>query len=329
MAFAWKKWIAGCVLVAGSFSGFAVLTDPAVNEIRRALNQGRADDALQLLGTALDKNSNDAQALNLRCRVFFAERRWDEAIGSCEQAVKLDSGNSNYHLWLGRAYGEKADRVAFFTAYRMAKQIHAEFEQAVNLDGKNVEALADLGEYYIEAPSFLGGGYDKAEALAARLDSLSPEHAAAMRAGIAEQKKDYATAENLFKSRIGLGATSAADAWMDLGSFYRRRGRTDDMVAALKSGAVADHVHGVPLADGAATLMRAKVEPQLAIEWMKQYLASNATSEEAPPFVVHTRLATLLQQQGDQAGADREIAAAHALAKDFAGPAGKATNTGR
>lgn len=325
----WKKWIAVWLLAASSATGFAVLTDPSADEVRRALNQGRADDALGMLDTALQRNSNDAQALNLRCRVYFAERRWDAAIQSCEQAVKLDGGNSSYRLWLGRAYGEKADRVAFFTAYRMAKQIRAEFEQAVNLDGKNIGALTDLGEYYIEAPAFLGGGYDKAEALAVRLDSLSPLDAMEMRARIAEEKKNYDEAERIFKARTTLSPATASGAWMDLGSFYRRRGREADMIAALKNGAAADQDHGVPLADGAATLMRAKIEPQLAISWMRQYLASDATSEEAPPFVVHTRLAALLSQQGDQAAASQEIAAAHALAKDFAGPNGKATNTGR
>lgn len=329
MAFRLKKWIAASVVAICTATGFAVLTDPGADEVRHALNQGRADDALQLLDAALQQNGNDAQALNLRCRVYFAERRWDDAIQSCEQSVKLSGDNSSYHLWLGRAYGEKADRVAFYTAYRMAKQIRAEFEQAVNLDGKNVQALADLGEYYIEAPSFLGGSYDKAEALAARLDSLSPTEAMQMRARIAEQKKNYDEAERIFKTRTTLNAATSADAWMDLGSFYRRRSRTADMIAALKNGAAADRDHGVPLADGAATLMRAKVEPELAISWMRQYLASGATSEEAPPFVVRTRLATLLSQQGDQAGASRELAAAHALAKDFAGPNGKTTNTGR
>ena len=47
-----------------------------------------------------------------------------------------------------------------------ASKAHRYFEKAVELDPKNLEAMNDLFEYYLEAPGFLGGGFDKAQALA-------------------------------------------------------------------------------------------------------------------------------------------------------------------
>ena len=41
-------------------------------------------------------------------------------------------------------------------------------KKSVELNPKNTEALSDLFEYYLEAPGFLGGGLDKAEAIAAQ-----------------------------------------------------------------------------------------------------------------------------------------------------------------
>jgi hypothetical protein len=91
------------------------------------------------------------------------------------------------------------------------------------------------------------------------------------------------------------------------------------MLAAINSGAVvAEGDHGPPLADGASTLIKAGREPKLAIQWMRAYLASNALSEEAPAFVVRTRLGLLLKQQGDASGAQKEFDVARALAKDYA-----------
>jgi tetratricopeptide (TPR) repeat protein len=113
---------------------------------------------------------------------------------------------------------------------------------------------------------------------------------------------------------------SSAQSWMDLGSFYRRHDRWDEMLAALESGAAAaERDHGPALADGATTLINAGRQHKLAIEWMRAYLASDALSEGEPAFAVHVRLGTLLNQQGDPQGAQKEFAAARALAKDYAG----------
>jgi tetratricopeptide (TPR) repeat protein len=289
---------------------------------RAALNHGRADEALRLLDTSLAGNASDAEALNLRCRVLLAEEHWDEAIASCGRSVEIASGNSNYHLWLGRAYGEKADHVSFVTAYKMARLIRAEFEQAASLDPQNGPALSDLGQYYVEAPAVLGGGTNKAEAVAGQLDAFAPDRAHELRARIAEKKKDYATAENEFRAEISASASispnGAAQSWMDLGSFYRRRHRWSDMLTALQMGAAADTRHGPSLADGASTLIKAKREPQLAAEWMREYLSGNALSEDAPAFSVHARLGDLYKSEGDEQAAAAEYAAVHALASNFA-----------
>jgi len=307
-----------CVLASEPANAFAAMSPERAQAAISALNRGKADETLQLLDAALKENANDAQALNLRCRVFYAEERWDDAIDSCNRAVQIDGKNSNYHMWLGRAYGKKAQRVSFMAAYKLAKLIRVEFETAASLDPKNGAALSDLGEYYTDAPSVLGGGHAKAEGIARQLDGFDPVRALELRAEIAEANKDYADAEKILRTKIS-ASHSSAQSWMDLGSFYGRTERWDEMVAALESGAVAaDKDHGPALADGAATLMKTGREPKLAIEWMRAYLASDALSEEQPAFAVHARLGTLLNQQGDHQGAQKEFAAARALAKDYA-----------
>ncbi len=289
-----------------------------------AFTRGRADDALQTLNAALQLDRQNAPAWNLQCRVYLAQGRWDDAVASCQRAVQIAPSSSQYHLWLGRAYGEKASRASLVSAYQTAKLVHAEFETAVTLDGRNGEALSDLGEYYVEAPRILGGSYGKAEDLAQQLSTLDPARADALRATIAEGKKDYAGAEQNWRARIAASQSSqeaAAQAWMDLGSFYRRRGRWDEMLAALKSGAAADTDHGPALVDGASTLIESGREPQLAAKWLREYLNGNALNETAPAFAVHVQLGNLLKKQGDLTAADREFAASRALSANYAGTA--------
>lgn len=284
--------------------------------VRQDLNLGRADAALQRLDTALTQDPNDAEAHNLRCRVYYQEEQWDQAIADCEAAVKLDSSNSNDHLWLGRAYGQKASHVSLVAGYKLARKVAAEFEQAVQLDPHNAEALADLGEFDVNAPAVVGGGLNRAQAVEQQLQGVNPADALTLAARIAEAKKDYATAEADYKAAVSQ-SSDPADAWMDLAAFYQRRGRIGDMAAAAHTGAFLDRRHGVALVDGATTLARSGQEPQTAIRWLQEYLDSHAQSEDAPVFAVHAQLAKLLQDQGNAQAAQEQIAAAHALASGY------------
>lgn len=311
------------LVAAGSGCAFAAASG-SVESARSAFNHGRADEALRDLGEVLKSDSRDAAAWNLQCRVYIAQGRWDDAISSCGKAVQLAPGNSEFHVWMGRAYGQKASHSSLVAAYKIAKLVHAEFETAVSLDGKNRQALADLGQYYVEAPRMLGGSYSKAQDLAQRLAPLDPAAADELRALIAEARKDYAGAELDWRAKIAASQSSpdsAAQAWMDLGSFFRRRGRWNEMLAALKSGAAADTDHGPALVDGASTLIQANREPQLAEQWLRAYLSGNDLRDTAPAFAVHVELADLLKKQGESQAAQREFAAAHALSAIYLEPA--------
>jgi tetratricopeptide (TPR) repeat protein len=314
-------------LPAGRLSA-AMMSVQVTDPIRTALDRGRADEALEQLDKILSQNASDAEAHNLRCRVYYQELRWDEAISECRLAAQLEPSNSNYHLWLGRALGEKADRVSFVQAFKLARQVRSEFEAAAKLDPQNADALSDVAQFYIEAPSIVGGGINKAEKIADQLQALAPDRGHEIRARIAESQKDYVTAETEFKAAIAASPTPSR-AWMDLASFYRRRNRWDDMINAAQSGASLDKEHGVALVDGASILVHANREPQLASEWLRQYLASTSQSEEAPAFAVHAKLGQLLKRMGDPSGATQEFAAARTLATGYQGVKQSATNTGR
>jgi tetratricopeptide (TPR) repeat protein len=305
-----------------------VPSDQILDSVRLDLNHGRADHGLQALDQVLTSEPQNAQAHNLRCRIYLQEQRWNEAVKSCQAAVKLAPGNSDFHLWLARAMGEKADRVSFITAFKMAKQIHQEFETAASLDPHNADALSDLGEFYIEAPAIVGGGLDKATKVAQQLDAFAPDRAHYIRARMAEGRKDYAAAEEEYKAAIA-GAKDPAGAWIDLASFYRHRQRWDDMINAVHTGAAADTQHGVALADGASVLIKAGRDLPFARQLLEQYLASPNQSEDAPAFQAQVRLGKLLAQLGNPEAAQQQFAAAQELAKDYQVGTRAPTNSGR
>jgi tetratricopeptide (TPR) repeat protein len=148
---------------------------------------------------------------------------------------------------------------------------------------------------------------------------VDPPRAHELRATIAEQRKDYAAAEQELKRAIAVGPHPAYQ-WMALASFCRRRQRWGDMVAAVRSGANAarrDKHAAVALYNGASTLARANRELPLAVEMLEEYVASPNKTEEAPAFVAWAQLARLKNQLGDQEAASRDLAQATALAHEY------------
>jgi tetratricopeptide (TPR) repeat protein len=290
------------------------------SQANAALQQGRADEAIALLHTRLATQPDDAEAHQLLCRVYYAEERPDEAIAECEGAVANAPTSSANQMWLGRAYGMKASRV-LLTALPLAKKVRVSFEQAVQLNGSDIEAMSDLGEFYVDAPGIVGGGLDKAAALADRLQLLSAEKAHRLRALMAQKQGDRGTAKREFEAAVAAGNT--AEAYVDLGRFHAEHGKPEQAVTDLQAALGARHVNDAFLVDVSSLLTSMHRSPDVAVRLLREYLASSAKTDEAPAFKVHVQLGQRLAEQGDSAGAQHEYASAVAMASGYA-PAKKA-----
>jgi tetratricopeptide (TPR) repeat protein len=301
------------------FSVRSLLAD--ATQANAFLQQGRVDEAAASLRGLLAANPGDGQAHQLLCRIYYAQDMADDAIRECQHAVSSDPTSSDNQLWLGRAYGYKASHANPLTALSLAVKVRIAFERAVQLDPENIHALNDLGEFYVAAPAIIGGGLDKAQALAARMQPHFPDKAHRLLALIAEDKKEDAIAEAEFSNAVAAGKTP--EAYIDLGHFYQRHNQPDKMVNALQSGIATDRRKGPSLVDAASILTDAHRSPELAETLLRDYLSSSAKTDDAPAFKVHVQLGDLLAHQGNPAAAHREYAAALALASNYA-PARKA-----
>jgi tetratricopeptide (TPR) repeat protein len=288
-----------------------VAGDPSPGELLAA---GRVDDAIRTLQLQISRAPSDAESYNLLCRSYFMLEDWDHGIAACERAVSLQPSSSLYHLWLGRIYGEKADRVSFFSAAGMAKKVRGEFERAVELEPNSWEAHVDLAEFYLEAPGIVGGGKDKARTQADALTSLKPAMAHWVIGRIAEKNKDTAAAEREYRAAIEV-SQGGAHAWLNLALFYRNLKRFDDMEQTLHTMETRPMDRPESLMDGASILFRAGRNFPFAIELLKRYVASPVETE--PAFKAHYLLGQLLEKQGDRPAAAEQYRAALSLAHEF------------
>jgi len=279
------------------------------------LAAGRVDEVIQTLQPQLAHSPNDAASQNLLCRAYFMLEEWDHGIPACERAVNLDSTNALYHLWLGRIYGEKADRASFLTAMGLAKKVRAEFEHAVELDPSNVAARTDLAEFYLEAPGIVGGGKDKARAQAEAIARLDPAAAHWVTGRLAERAKDETAAEREYRAAID-ASHGGAHAWLNLAIFFRRTSQFDPMEQALTTMESRPLDRPESLMDGGGMLLRTNRNPAMGIRFLRRYLQSPV--EAGPAFKAHYLLGQLLEKQGDHPAAIAEFRAALALAHTYA-----------
>jgi tetratricopeptide (TPR) repeat protein len=285
------------------------------------LKQGRVDEAAAMLNQILATDAHDARAHLLLCRVYYSQDMGDHAVRECEQATQDDASNSDYQMWLGRAYGLKASQANMLSAFSIAKKVHAAFERAIQLNPANVPAMSDLGQFYVAAPGIVGGGVDKAQSLAAQMMPRSPAKAHRLLGFIAQKKNDMTTAESEFKAAVA--AAKTPEAWVDLGLFYQQQSQYDKSVAALQSSVQANRTKNAALVDAASILTDMHRQLDVAERLLRDYLASPAKSDDAPAFKVHEQLGNLLKLRGDVTGAQREYQVATSLASNY-GPARKA-----
>jgi Flp pilus assembly protein TadD len=172
----------------------------------------------------LDSKSADAQVAFLIGRDYFMLGDFKKSTDFLHRASNAEPGNSDYVDWLGRAYGKRAETSNPIMAPAYASKARQAFERAVILNPKNGEALSDLFEYYLDAPGFLGGGYDKALAVANQISAIDPAEGYFAKAQLAQKHREFDNAEEHLRQAATL-APHQVGRLIDLAKFLANQGR--------------------------------------------------------------------------------------------------------
>jgi tetratricopeptide (TPR) repeat protein len=157
------------------------------------------DDAEKILKAKLTANPQDDSS-HFYLGTILADDRYDEAIEHLEKCVELKPQDSGYYLWLGRAYGMKAQNAGLTGGIRYAGKVKDAFLKAVELDPKSFEARYALNQYYLQAPGIVGGSVRKAKANAADFASVNLAQSRLLWAAVHTYEKDFDKAEGQLTS---------------------------------------------------------------------------------------------------------------------------------
>lgn len=242
----------------------------------------------------LEKISNkDAAAWQLMGQDLFMLGDYKKATDVLEKAAALDPNNPKLLHWLGRTYGRRAEISNPFAAPGWATKTRQMLEKSVELDPTDKEALGDLLDYYLDAPGFLGGGVEKAEALAHMILREDPAEGHYAEGLVAERRKEYEAAEQQFRRAAELAPRQVGRVLV-LARYLANHGREKESDALFEQAALMAPNSPRVMFDRAATYIHEKRGLDQARRLLEQYLRMPLTPDDPP----RERAQALLKQLG-------------------------------
>ncbi len=198
-----------------------------------------------------------------------------------QTAVSEQPNNSEYFDWLGRAYGKRAESGNPLMAPGFASKARDAFEKSVDLDPKNSDALSDLFDYYLEAPGFLGGGYDKAYEIAERTARFDPAQAYFEKAKLAQKHKEFQSAEEHLRQAINVAPHQVGHV-IALARFLANQGRNKESDALFLDAQTKHPNAPQVLFAWASVLVKQKRNLPAAKSMLEKYMQASLTPDDPP-----------------------------------------------
>ena len=261
-----------------AFAGLLAGASADMERARELYHLTQYEESLKVLRAIPSK---DSAVYDLMGRDYFMDGDFKKATEALEKAVAAEPANSNYALWLGRAYGRRAETSNPFTTVGYASKARQYFERSVELDPRNIEALNDLLDYYLEAPGILGGGMEKARGVVSRISLVDPAEGHWAQAKLDEKRQEFGSAEAQLRRAIDL-APHQVGRVVDLAKFLYKQGRYQE---AEQSFARAEQ-----LAPNNPKLLFAKADSYIqagrnlaaAKSLLERYLEATITPDDPP-----------------------------------------------
>ncbi len=273
------------MIAAAAIAGAA---GPGLVEARKLYHSTDFEGSLKVLQAIPSK---DGAVYELMGRNYYMQADYKRATEVMEKALAMEPSNGEYALWLGRAWGRRAETSLPFTAPAYASKARQYFEKSVQLNPVDLEAQSDLFEYYLEAPGFLGGGLDKAQATASQISRISASEGQWAEAKLAEKRKESGSAEAHLRRAVEL-APQQVGKIVELARFLMRQGRYQEADQSFERAETVAPGSPRVIFSRADAYVKAHHNLDVAKQLLKRYMTMNLSVDDPP----RSEAAKLLRQ---------------------------------
>jgi Tfp pilus assembly protein PilF len=175
--------------------------------------KGKYKEAKSIFEEILKKDDKNAEAHNDLGMVYLNRRNpeydVDKAVDETEKAVNLAPNNANIQYGYGAALGIKVQNAGIIKQAMLAPKVKKAFLRAVELNPKHIQARVALAQYYMMAPSIMGGDEEEAWRQLEEVIKLDEVQGRTVKAGFLLRAKKNDEAEKEYKILV----TSKPKEW--------------------------------------------------------------------------------------------------------------------
>ena len=183
--------------------------------------QGKYALAKPLFEEVLTENPMHLKTLEYLGDIEGNNKSWDKAMGYYSKLKSLNPSNADYYYKFGGCLGMKAKDCNKFKALGMINDIKTNFEKAIQLNQKHIDARWALIELYLQLPGIVGGSERKAEKYANELLKISPVDGYLAKGHIAEYFNRYKDAEKNYSKAISVSGSKTS--YQKLADLYKNK----------------------------------------------------------------------------------------------------------
>lgn len=263
----------------------------------RSLFEARDPQAPALIAQLLKSrpDSLDAKILHIRQQLRAGEA--EEAVDLAEELVDAHPQSALAQYWLGNAYGNRIGQVGMLSKMMMAPKLRDAYEIAIKLDPELVDARANLVQFYLQAPSTIGGGIDKAKAQQQEIAQrdLARGHVAQAQILMAEEKP----AEALKAYEAALAAKpDAKDIRIAVGIGYQEAKRWNDAFALFERWTAENDLEGAAWYQLGRTSALSGQKPEQGVAALQRFLKLPVDPRNPPAQHAWYRMGQILAAAG-------------------------------
>jgi len=117
--------------------------------------------------------TKDKKLIDSIAQLSFTHKDWENSIKFSQMSLQIEP-NSIYFFLLGAASGYRSLEVSIFSSTKYVKIMKKAFQEAVNLEPKNILFLIAQVDVLVSIPSIFGGSIDEAKKYICRIKELDP-----------------------------------------------------------------------------------------------------------------------------------------------------------
>lgn len=206
----------------------------AQNHFDQAVNKfdaGEYENAQLLFQKHLQNHPNHLKSQEYLGDIEAHQQNWEAAISVYKKILEKTPDNADLQYKYGGAMGMKASGNYWFALLNY-KEIRHQFEEAIRLNPSHIDAHWALVEYYLQLPSILGGGEEKAKYFANQLLEISKVDGYLALGRVAEFYKKDSEAEKAYIQANKIGQSILT--FRTLGNFYVKRNQKEKAIAVFE-----------------------------------------------------------------------------------------------